>query len=41
MTQYSVQSRDTVLFKIYGFLSFPKNTCKNNGKNISKNLSGR
>ena len=35
MTQYSVQSRDTIFFKIYGFLSFPENKCKNNGKNLS------
>ena len=34
---YSVQSRDQIIVKCYGFLSFAKNT----GKNISKNLSGK
>ena len=33
MTRYSVQPRDRVLVKGYGFLSFAKNM----GKNISKN----
>ena len=41
MTRYSVQSRDIILVKVYGFLSFAKNMGKNIGKNISKNLSGK
>ena len=38
---YSVQSRDRIFAKGYGFLSFVKNMGKNIGKNISKNLSGK
>ena len=38
MTRYSVQSRDIMLVKVYGFLSFAKNMGKNIGKNISKKL---
>ena len=34
MMQYSVQIRDRIFVKYYGFLSFAKNT----GKNISTNL---
>ena len=41
MTQYSVQPRDWIFVKGYGFLSFAKNMGKNIGKNISKNLSGK
>ena len=37
MTRYSVQPRDQIFVKGYGFLSFAKNM----GKNISKNLSGK
>ena len=37
--QYSVQPRDRIFVKGYGFLSFTGNVCKNIGKNISKNLS--
>ena len=37
MTRYSVQPRDRILVKGYGFLSFAKNM----GKNISKNVSGK
>ena len=36
---YSVQPRDQMFVKGYGFLSFAKNMGKNIGKNISKNLS--
>ena len=39
MIRYSVQPRDRIFEKDYGFLSFAKNTNKNIGKNISKNLS--
>ena len=41
MTRYSVQPRDIMLVKVYGFLSFAKNTGKNRAKNISNNLSGK
>ena len=41
MTRYSVQSRDRIFVKGYGFLSFVKNMGKNIGKNISKCLSGK
>ena len=41
MTRYSVQSRDRIFVKGYGFLSFAKNMGKNIRKNISKNLSGK
>ena len=37
MTRYSVQPRDRIFVKGYGFTSFAKNI----GKNISKNLSGK
>ena len=36
MTHYSVQQRDRIFVKGYGFLSFARNM----GKNISKTLSG-
>ena len=39
--RYSVQPRDPIFIKGYGFLSFAKNMDKNIGKNISKNLSGK
>ena len=39
--RYSVQPRDRIFVKCYGFLSFAKNMAKNIGKNISKNLSGK
>ena len=39
MTRYSVQPRNRVFVKGYGFLSFAKNMYRNIGKNISKNLS--
>ena len=41
MTRYSVQPRDRILVKGYGFLSFANNMGKNVGKNISKNVSGK
>ena len=40
MTTYSVQPRDQIFVKGYGFLSSAKNMGKNIGKSISKNLSG-
>ena len=36
MLRYSVQPRDRIFVKGYGFLSFAKNMVKNIGKNISK-----
>ena len=41
MTRYSVQHRERVFVKGYGFLSFAKNMGKNIGKNLSKNFSGK
>ena len=41
MTRYSVQPRDRIFAKGYGFLSFAKNMGKIIGKNISKNLSSK
>ena len=41
MTSYSVQPRDRIFIKGYGFLSFAKNMGKHIGKNISKNLSSK
>ena len=41
MTRYSVQPRDLIFVKGYGFLSFAKNMSRNIGKNISKNLSSK
>ena len=41
MTQYSVQPREIIFVKGYGFLPFDKDMGKNIGKNISKNLSGK
>ena len=41
MVRYSVQPRDRIFVKGYGFLSSAKNMGKNIGKNISKNLSGK
>ena len=37
MTRYSVQPRNGIFIKGYGFLTFVKNM----GKNISKNLRGK
>ena len=36
MTRYSVQPRDRILVKGFGFLSFAENVGRNIGKNISK-----
>ena len=41
MTCYSVQPRDRIFVKGYGFLSFAKSMGKIICKNISKNLSGK
>ena len=41
MVRYSVQPRDNIFVKGYGFFSFDKNMGKSIGKNISKNLSGK
>ena len=38
---YTVQPRDQIFVKGYGFLDFPKYMGKNIGKNIRKNLSGK
>ena len=41
MTHYSIEQRDRVYVKDYGFFSFGKNMSKNTDKNINKNLSGK
>ena len=41
MTRYSVEARDRIFVKRYGFLSLAKNIFRNIGKYISKNLSSR
>ena len=41
MIRYSVQPRDWMFVKSYGFLCFAKNMGKNTDKNISKNLNGK
>ena len=41
MIRYSVQHRDQIIVKDYGYLSFGKNIDENIGKNTSKDLSGR
>ena len=38
MRRYSVQHRDKIFVKGYGFLSFDKNMGTKIGKNICKNL---
>ena len=38
---YSIQSRDRIFVKGYGFFSFVKNISKNVGKKINKNLGGK
>ena len=40
MKRYSVQPRDRIFVKGYGFWSFTKKMGKNNGENISKNWRG-
>ena len=39
--RYSVQSRDRIFAKGYGFQSFAKNMGKDIGTNISQTLSGK
>ena len=39
--RYSVQPKDQIFVKSYGFLSLAKNMIKNISKNISKNLSSK
>ena len=41
MRHYSLQPRDWIFAKGYGFLSFAKNIGKNPGKNLIKNLSSK
>ena len=41
MTCYSVELRERIFIKGYGFLSFAKNMGKNIGKNISKSLNSK
>ena len=41
MRRYSVQPRNQIFVKGYGFLSFARNMGINIGKNISKNLSSK
>ena len=39
--RYSVQARDRIFLKGYGFSSFAKNMGQHFGKNVSKNLSSK
>ena len=39
MTRYSINPRDRIFVKGYGFLSFARNMGKTIGKNVSKNVS--
>ena len=41
MIRYSVQPKDRIFVKGYGFLSFAENMGKNSGKIISKSLSSK
>ena len=41
MTRYSVQPRDQIFIKGYGFSSYAKNMGRNIRRNISKNLSSK
>ena len=41
MKRFSIQLRDPISVKGYGFLFFAKNMSKDIGKNISKNLRGK
>ena len=41
MTRYSIQPRDRIFVKSYGFLSFSKNIGENIGRNISKSLNSK
>ena len=40
MTRYSIEPKNRIFLKGYGFMSFVKNMSKNIVKNISKNFSG-
>ena len=40
MTRYSIEPKNRIFLKGYGFMSFVKNMSKNIFKNISKNFSG-
>ena len=39
MMWYSIQPRDRIFVKGFGFPPFAKNMCRNIGKSISKNLN--
>ena len=39
--RYSVEPKDQIFVKGYGFLSFAKNMSKNIGKYLSRNLSSK
>ena len=41
MTRNSVQPRERIFLKGYGFLAFAKNMGKDIGKDISKTLTGK
>ena len=41
MTFYSIEPRDCIFVKGYGFLSFAKSMVKNIGKSLSKNLNNK
>ena len=41
MMYYSVQPKNRIFVKGYGFLSFAKSMIKNVGRNISKNSSSK
>ena len=41
MMSYSIEARDQISVKDYGFLPFAKNVGKNFGENVSKNLRGK
>ena len=41
MMWYSVQTRDRIFVKGYGYLYFAKNRVRNIARNLSKNLSSK
>ena len=41
MKRYSVQPRDRIVAKVYGFLTAAKNMGRNIGRNIIKNISSK
>ena len=41
MTRYSIEPKEKILVKSYGFLCFARNIRENIGKNINKNLSSK